>query len=352
MPYNIDDDRVDLSSDQPTQPSVKDFIAQRLAQNNATLKAAQDKSASDRGMVGLGQGVAQIIAGMSRAPNSFNAAPFKSLEDNASQPVQNYLEQQKSQGNALQQANTEQNIEEKNESLDPESARSKIVRAVMAKYNPDLANTSYSAADAPLIEKLQANKETAETRKEIARGNNISKQAKADSDLDDKFKNNLGKNESYKQADTAANSADALVDLVRNATLNKTSASALPTELANFASKGKRLHTATVDAFTNPNSDILTRIQTGIQKSTNGTIPADVANDITQYLQLEKHAATLQRKSVLAREAEDFHKSHKRYPSFYSPAEEAPASNSPQQPAPGPATDPLQQEMLKRGLLK
>lgn len=145
------------------------------------------------------------------------------------------------------------------------------------------------------------------------------KKTVTDQKLEDEFKKALVKNEGYKEADTAANSADGLINLVNNATKNKTSAASLPTELANFASKGKRLHTATVDAFANPNSDLMSRIQTGISKSTSGTIPPQVAKDIIQYLSGEKQSASQQRATVLKAEAEDFNKINGRYPKLYQP---------------------------------
>ena len=145
------------------------------------------------------------------------------------------------------------------------------------------------------------------------------KKAKDETKADTDFKNSLQRLDSYKQADTAANSADALIDTVNNATANKASAASLPTELANFASRGKRLHTATVDAFTNPNSDILTRIKSGIARSTTGTIPQDVAADIAKYLQAEKESAAYQKAQVIKSEAEDFKNIHGRYPKIYNP---------------------------------
>ncbi len=142
---------------------------------------------------------------------------------------------------------------------------------------------------------------------------------KVDTKAESGFKDSLQKIKPYTEADASAQSADAVIDTVNNATKNKTSAASLPTELANFVSKGKRLHTSTIDAFTNPNSDIMTRIQQGIAKSATGTIPPAVAADIVQYLGNEKQSAVNQKQAVMKSEAENFKLIHGRYPKIYDP---------------------------------
>lgn len=184
------DDPEDLSQEQQSPVSVRDYLAQRLSQQDQALKSAQDQSAQERGMVGVASGVGQIIAGMSRTgDNSFNPEPYKALNAQAEQPVQDFLQRQKAKTAGIQDAASEQKLEQNADALDPNSTRSKMVQEIFKKYNPNLTEP-FAAADAGTLEKLEAVNEMSKTRKEIAAGNRGTKQLldqqRADAELGSK----------------------------------------------------------------------------------------------------------------------------------------------------------------------
>lgn len=143
-------------------------------------------------------------------------------------------------------------------------------------------------------------------------------ETKADVD----FKNGLIQhNKAYQTAYNAEKGADAIVASVNDALTNQTAAQGLPTLLANYESRGQRLHTSTIDAFKNPNSALMSRIGLAISKSSTGTITPDVAKDIIGFLVSDKKSASEQKNAIIKAEAEDFKAIHGRYPSIYQPTE-------------------------------
>lgn len=318
-----------------TGDAVKQAIMARSNSNGRDdINRAIDASADNRFRAELGSAGSNFAYAISGVKNP-NAGQFDALKKDANAPVEDLK--------------TKTQMDRQSDLQDPNSTQSRIAVSLAQKQlkeagmDPSVVR-GLSAADLANFEPTLKTIESITARKQIMALKNKELGLSKDTKLDDHFKESLSKNEAYKQADTTMQSADALIDTVNQAIRNKTSASALPTELAAFASKGKRLHTATVDAFTNPNSDIMTKIRSGIARSTTGTIPPDVANDIVNYLNHEKQSAEQQKQNVLKTESEDFQKVHKRFPAIYTPGQSSKSTA-----APLDNSDPRVQEALKHG---
>jgi hypothetical protein len=357
-PKLLDDDQLDVTPDQmpdapatpAAPPSIKDIIAQRLSQQDSALKDAQSQQAKNMGMLGIAQAIGQAIGGVGSAfgGQGFNPGPYKALEASAGMPVQNLLQRQEAQNQGLGQIASQQKIEDSANAQDPNSPRAKMLQALIGRVNPKFQGTNFAPEDMNNVTKILDTEENAKSRAELAKQNAALRGMMFDDKIQGQYPAALQKNKSYTQADTTMNSADALIDTVGNATTNKTSAQALPTELANFASRGQRLHQATVEAFQNPNSDLMTRIKMSLSKGGSGVIPVDVANDIKSYLQLEKNAATLQRQSVMRQEAERFKSTHGSYPRSFDPMASVSASAPPPSSGWGSQQEARLQQLLKK----
>jgi hypothetical protein len=319
------------SAPSQSQPSVKDYIASRLASENDGLKEAQAKAQENRGIADVTEGLGQAFSGLSRS-HTFDPASYAYLHKQADQPVTDFMQQQKQKSDVMNQVALENKIKRDQLYDDPNSVASKMaqgltgrmlekigmdpsaVQGMSANDLTELQKTLKDMHDRSSMEKvIQLKQQELELkRKEL--------KETQDTKYDESFKGSLQKIKPYTQADATSSGADALADTVNNATKNQASAAALPTELANFASRGQRLHQQTIEAFASPNSALMSRIKMGISKSANGTIPTDVAQDIIQFLNNEKASAETQKQAVIKQEAEGFKRVHGRYPKVYDPS--------------------------------
>lgn len=354
MPYE-EDDVENQQQDDSSPLSIKDYIAQRLDQNKDDLKAAQQKSMEQKGLSGIAQGLGQSIVGLSRGESSnFDPKSYDFLNQNAELPVNNMLQLQKSQGQELTQAAEQQNIEQKNDSLNPNSTRSKVVNAIMGKFAKpgQLDGLELSAADAPLVEKLLTNQETAESRKETARQNNLFHKQITEQKYDDDFSKNTTGGKGYTTADQASKGANDLIQQANLALTNKTATAQLPTLIALAVSHGQRMHGQTIDA-SNKIGSWMDQIKVALSKNGTGVLPPEIVKDIVTFASSVKSASESQKNDIFKFQAEQFKANHGRYPKAYDPfssqQQPAPASIDAQAPA---GSDPLTQEMSKRGLLK
>jgi len=318
-----------MPQSQPSADSsnvVKQAIAQKYGfgpklDSNA-LQSAMDESKQNVGNAMTGEGANTIGWALARQPGKADNQFYQQQIQHANQPVADIQ--------ALRQAKIQDlGAEEQMGSADASSSTSKAVQDAYIRLGfPADSVRQLSANDLKQIQspvelkaKIDEQKQVAQARidqqtalRQMLMGN---KTGTVDMKADEAFKTGLKTNEAYKEADTTANTADSLVNLVNQALSNKTSAQSLSTELANFASKGKRLHSATVEAFAHPNSDMMTRISQAINKSENGTITPDVAKDIVGYLNSEKNSALTQKQTVIQSEADDFSRIHGRMPKLY-----------------------------------
>lgn len=310
-------------------PDVQSAIAKQYGfgsgLDTAALMAAQKTQQQNNYAANMGEAGNDLADAFARGRGGGLPAGsdkfYQNLRDQAAQPVQNIM--------ALRQAKlSDMTASNQFADNDPNSPVSKAVQDAYVRLGfPEDSVRQLSSADlkniqspADLAAKLQAQKDTKalglagiNANKQIALGQKNDK-------LEQDFANNLMQhNDPYKEANSAYTDADALITRVQDATTNKTSAQSLATELANFASKGKRLHTATVDAFLSPNSDLMSRINTAVSRSQTGTIPPDVANDVVNYLQSEKQAAGVQRQQAMGAAADQFKDINGSYPRIYHP---------------------------------
>lgn len=149
--------------------SVRDSIAARLAARDEELRALQEKAANRRSSANFTEGMGQIIRGVSRSSQPFDAKSYASLHEEADAPVKDYVQRRAVEKQGLEEAAAEEALARQEAALDPNSTRSKMIQSILTRYNPGLAGQPIAAADAGLVVDLEKSKESAATRAQTKR---------------------------------------------------------------------------------------------------------------------------------------------------------------------------------------
>jgi hypothetical protein len=244
----------------PGQPSVKDYIGQRVAEQQQALKEAQGQAKENEGKAAIAEGIGQMTAGLAHS-NTFNPATFKSLHDKANRPVEDVLAQQKNKSDAIQQAALENKTQRTAALDDPNSMQSTVARRLAAqalsKYNEDPSIVDgMSAGDLKeFLEKPLDQMEARDSREAITKlktqENALKRQelgqAKTAADQNKNYKNlrhdleTFRGNQAAQQASLGVLSANKALDIVKGKdpnTLTTQDLTLLSDELAKIATGG------------------------------------------------------------------------------------------------------------------
>lgn len=171
----------------PVQPKLPQAaplpIQPSLDRGDEELKEAQKQASLNRFMANLGRAGAQLgtgIAGADFTPE--HAAQFKSLEEQAGQPVTDLLQRRKSQTEKLDQQKKIYDLATEQEKTDPKSDVSLMIQGVLKKMMPELKVENMSASSIekvlPSVEKYFAAKDAREARNALIDANRSAKEEK------------------------------------------------------------------------------------------------------------------------------------------------------------------------------
>lgn len=147
------------------------------------------------------------------------------------------------------------------------------------------------------------------------------------------YQKNLEQNHAYTDARDQYLGVQSMVDMINRAKVNKADLASLPTELSNFVSHNKRLHSATIAAMTDPNSDILGKIQFNLSKAGKGVLDDATAGSLTRMLEGERQSALDQMQAAKDFETKNFQENRGRYPGTARPSTQSTQGLIPSQPS-------------------
>lgn len=310
------DDRSPASASElsPATPApVNPMLAQYL-QNKQALAQAQQQVGQNQLISGLGRAFSSLAGGIAGASKPVDQSGFNAMDAAADEPVQNILNQQKSQATDLSNAQTMTKLNQEAKSTDPNSSQSLAAKSLIKKLYPgkftddQLDGLAASDIGDSIMKPLELDQKIQEARQTHADALATRQQESADKRADrgvklqeiaatrdtkqvSDYQGRLDKDKNYQDSVAALNKANDALKIADDAVNNPQSANSLAVTLASLSTGGKRINSAEIErmggskAFT----DNLNQI---VQQGYKGTMtPQNVAN-AKQYIKIFQDSYT------------------------------------------------------------